>query len=364
VDTAVAAMKEGAQEYMVKPCNPNELSLLVERVLRVQSLQRENLLLRKKLEKQYTFHGMTSKNATMHEIFELVRNVGRLKSTVLIQGESGTGKEMVARAIHACSDRADRPFVAVPCTALAETLLETELFGHERGAFTGAVERKQGKFEQAHGGTLLLDEIGDITPKLQVELLRVLQERRFFRVGGSDEIAVDVRVIAASNRNLQEAVEGGTFRDDLFYRLNVVAIHLPPLRERIEDVPLLARTLLGRISADVGKEVTGLTDAALRLLVGYDWPGNVRELENAVERAVAVAQDAVLDEEDFAFLHRRTGAWTPPPEMTLRDVERRVIETALRRAAGNVTAAAESLGIDRSTLYDKLKRYGIRRADR
>jgi len=364
VDTAVTAMKEGAQDYVVKPCNPNELTRIVERQLKIRNLQRENLLLRKKLEKQYSFHDMTSKNATMHDIFELVRNVARLRSTVLIQGESGTGKEMVARAIHECSDRADRPFVAVPCTALAESLLETELFGHERGAFTGAVDRRKGKFEQADGGTILLDEIGDISPKLQVELLRVLQERRFFRVGGQEEVEVDVRVIAASNVNLQDAVSAGSFRDDLFYRLNVITIHIPPLRERVEDIPLLARRFIERISAELGKEVTGVSDASLRLLARYEWPGNVRELENAIERAIVVAREPVLQEDDFAFLVQRVedrAGWTPPPDMSLRDIEQRVVETALRRAAGNVKAAAQVLGIDRSTLYDKIKRYGIER---
>jgi DNA-binding NtrC family response regulator len=364
VDTAVAAMKEGAEDYLVKPCNPQELSLLVERILKVRNLQRENQLLRRQLAKQNSFQDMTSKSPSMHDIFELVRNVARLRSTVLIQGESGTGKEMVARAIHASSDRAEKPFLAVPCTALAETLLETELFGHERGAFTGAVDRRKGKFEQADGGTILLDEIGDISPKLQVELLRVLQERRFFRVGGSEEIAVDVRVIAASNVNLQEAVHLGNFRDDLFYRLNVITIHIPPLRERVEDIPLLTREFLERISAELGKEVVDVSEASLRLLASYEWPGNVRELENAVERAIIVAREPVLQEEDFAFLVQRQeerAGWTAPPDMTLREIEQRIIETALRRAVGNVKAAAQALGIDRSTLYDKIKRYGIQR---
>ena len=364
VDTAVTAMKEGAQEYLVKPCNPQELSILVERILKIRNLQRENQLLRRQLAGQYSFQDMTSKNPTMHDIFELVRNVAGMRSTVLIQGESGTGKEMVARAIHASSERGDKPFLAVPCTALAETLLETELFGHERGAFTGAVDRRKGKFEQADGGTILLDEIGDITPKLQVELLRVLQERRFFRVGGSEEIEVDVRVIAASNVNLQEAVHSGSFRDDLFYRLNVITIHIPPLRERVEDIPLLTRQFIERISAELGKEVVDISDASLRLLAGYEWPGNVRELENAVERAIVVAREPVLQEEDFAFLvqqQEERAGWRAPPDMTLREIEQRVIETALRRSVGNVKAAAQALGIDRSTLYDKIKRYGIER---
>ncbi len=364
VDTAVQAMKDGATEYVVKPCNPNELSLIVERILRVKNLQRENRLLRKRLTRQYEFHDMVSKNTTMHEIFDLIRNVAALKSTVLVQGESGTGKEMIARAIHVCSDRRDRPFVAVPCTALAESLLESELFGHEQGAFTGATGRRKGKFEQADGGTILLDEIGDISPKLQVELLRVLQEKRFCRVGGNDEISVDVRVIAASNVNLQDAVREGKFRDDLFYRLNVITVHIPPLRERIEDIPLLARAFVERISAEIGREVVDIDEAALRLLASYDWPGNVRELENAVERAIAISRDKILSEDDFSFLRRRAeerAGWAPPPNLPLKDIERRAIETTLDRTGGNVKAAAEVLGIDRSTLYDKIKRYDIHR---
>ena len=364
IDTAVAAIRQGAAEYVVKPCDPKEISRMVERILRLRDLQRENVLLRKRLLGQYTFHDITSKNSTMFEICELIKNVASLKTTVLIQGESGTGKELVARAIHACSDRADKPFVAVPCTALAETLLETELFGHERGAFTGAVGQRKGKFEQADGGTILLDEIGDISPKLQVELLRVLQERAFCRVGGSSEVRVDVRVIAASNVNLQEAVKAGRFRDDLFYRLNVITIHVPPLRERMEDVPLLAREFLEQVRAETGRDVAELSDGAMRLLMSYEWPGNVRELENAVERAVVVARGRTLEEHDFAWLQRRAdehASWSPPPNLTLREIEQRAIESTLQRTMGNIKAAAEALGIDRSTLYDKIKRGNLSR---
>ncbi len=363
IDTAVAAIKQGALEYLVKPCDPKDISRMVARILRLHDLQRENVLLRKRLMQQWTFHDITSKNPTMHEICELIRNVAGLRSTVLVQGESGTGKELVARAIHACSDRAEKPFVAVPCTALAETLLETELFGHERGAFTGAVGQRKGKFEQADGGTILLDEIGDISPKLQVELLRVLQERTFFRVGGSDEVKVDVRVIAASNVNLDEAVKAGRFRDDLFYRLNVITIHLPPLRERMEDVPLLARQFTERVAAELGKEVDGISDAAMRMLMNYGWPGNVRELENAIERAIVTSHGKTLEPQDFQWLLRKAedSSWAPPPNLTLRDIEQRAVESALQRTMGNVKAAAESLGIDRSTLYEKIKRYGLGR---
>jgi DNA-binding NtrC family response regulator len=365
VDTAIAAMKEGAQEYVVKPCHPQEISLLVERIIRVKNLERENVILRRKLNRQYRFHDLVSKSPRMAEIFDLVREVASQRSTVLIQGESGTGKELVARAIHFSGDRGELPFVAVSCAALAETLLESELFGHEKGSFTGALAQRKGKFEMADGGTLFLDEIGDISPKLQVDLLRVLQERRFFRVGGTEEIAVDVRVIAATHRDLATDVREGRFRDDLYYRLNVINIHLPPLRERREDVPLLAQEFLDRLAHELGREVTGISEEALRLLMDHDWPGNVRELENAIERALVSCKSGVLGVEDLAFLSRATGASgtapSLPPGLTLQDVEKQYIAATLARLAGNVKAAAEALGIDRSTLYEKIKRYEIPR---
>ncbi len=364
VDTAITAMKEGAQEYVVKPCHPQEISLLVERIIRVKNLQRENAILRRKLTRQYRFHDLVSKNPRMAELFELVREVASQRSTVLIQGESGTGKELVARAIHYSGERSTRPFVAVSCAALAETLLESELFGHERGAFTGALAQKKGKFELADGGTLFLDEIGDISPKLQVDLLRVLQERRFFRVGGTSEIEVDVRVIAATHRDLLAEVRAGRFRDDLFYRLNVIAVHLPPLRERREDVPLLAQEFLDRLSHELGREVSGLSDEALRVLIDHDWPGTVRELENAVERALVTCKNGVLTAEDFAFLRRTAPGAEPlglPAGLTLQEIERRYITATLQRLQGNVKAAADALGIDRSTLYEKIRRYEIPR---
>jgi DNA-binding NtrC family response regulator len=364
VDTAITAMKEGAQEYIVKPCNPEEISLLVSRIIKVKNLQRENLILRKKLARQYTFADMVSKNSRMQEVFALVRDVADLRSTVLIQGESGTGKELVARAIHSRGSRASRPFVPVSCAALPETLLESELFGYEKGSFTGANERKKGRFELADGGTLFLDEIGDIPSKVQVELLRALQERRFFRVGGTEEVEVDVRVIAATNRDLRQAVQQGTFRDDLFYRLNVITITLPPLRERREDIPLLAREFIDRLAIEVGKEVDDISEGALKLLLDHTWPGNVRELENAIERAIVTTRSHVLLAEDLAFLAREGGqraGWTPPTDLTLDEVEKEVILATLRRTGGNVKEAATILDIDRSTLYDRLRRYGVPR---
>jgi len=366
VDTAISAMKEGAQEYIVKPFNPEEISLLVGRIINVKNLQRENIILRKKLKRQYSFQDIISKSSKMHEIFELIREVASLRSTVLIEGESGTGKELIARAIHYSGDRASKPFIGVSCAALAETLLESELFGHEKGSFTGATAQKKGKFELAGGGTIFLDEIGDISSKLQMDLLRVLQERSYYRVGGWKEIEVDVRVIAATNTNLQEAVYNGKFRDDLYYRLNVINIRIPPLRNRREDVPLLARSFIERLSPELGKEVVDIGEDALRTLLDYDWPGNVRELENAIERAIVTCKNKVLTSEDFTFLSRSTQErqnWTAPPNLTLHEVEKEVILATLRRTQGNLKKAAGLLGIDRSTLYDRLKKYNIPRGE-
>ena len=364
VDTAITAMKEGAQEYIVKPCNPEEISLLVNRIIKVKNLQRENTILRKKLSRQYHFQDVISKNARMREILDLATEVASLRSTVLIQGESGTGKELVARAIHNSGDRASKPFVAVSCAALAETLLESELFGHEKGAFTGAAQQKAGKFEMADGGTIFLDEIGDISPKLQVDLLRVLQDRSFYRVGGSEEVRVDVRVVAATHVNLLQAVAEGKFRDDLFYRLNVIEIRIPPLRERREDIPLLAQHFIERLSHELGKDIGEISEGGIKILMDYNWPGNVRELENAVERAMVTCRGHELTEDDFSFLTQNqtaSKAWVAPAGMTLQEMEKLLIVSTIERAGGNVKEAAVLLGIDRSTLYEKIKRYEIAR---
>jgi DNA-binding NtrC family response regulator len=364
VDTAITAMKEGAQEYIVKPCNPEEISLLVSRIIKVKNLQRENVILRKKLSRQYSFQDMIGKSPKVLEVFQLVRDVANLRSTVLIQGESGTGKELIARAIHFSGDRARQPFVGVSCAALAESLLESELFGHEKGSFTGATGQKKGKFELADGGTLFLDEIGDISPKIQIALLRVLQERTFYRVGGNEEVRVDVRVIAATNRDLEQAVKDGRFRDDLFYRLNVITLKIPPLRERREDIPLLAESTVERVARELGKEVGGISDAALAVLMNQEWPGNVRELENVIERAIVVCRGSVLTEEDFAFLHRPAAAAAPgasAKRMTLEEIENQAIVTMLQETHGNIKEAAAILGVDRSTLYDRIKKFGLPR---
>jgi DNA-binding NtrC family response regulator len=364
VDTAVSAMKEGADEYLVKPCNPEEISLLIERLVRCKVLQRENSYLRKKLEGSYGLADLVGRNPGMLELFATIREVADLRSTVLIEGESGTGKELVARAVHRCSARAEAPFVVVSCAALTETLLESELFGHERGAFTGALARRLGKFEQADGGTIFLDEVAGISPKLQMDLLRVLQERRFYRVGGTVEIAVDVRVIAASNRDLSDLVEQGTFRDDLYYRLNVLSLRVPPLRERRDDIPLLARDFIRQQAAETGKPVRDLTEGALAVLLEHDWPGNVRELENAVARATATSQGELLTEAGFDFLHRamrRSRTWQPPVDLPFHEVERQVLEAVLEHTGGNIKRSAEILELDRTTVYEKIKKYGLRR---
>jgi DNA-binding NtrC family response regulator len=363
VDTAIAAMKEGAQEYIVKPCNPEEISMLVDRIIKVKNLQRENTILRKKLTRQYKFHDIISKNARMQEILQLTRDVASLRSTVLVRGESGTGKELIARAIHYSGDRASKPFVAISCAALAETLLESELFGYEKGSFTGAESRKRGKFEMAEGGTIFLDEIGDISPKTQVDLLRVLQERSFYRLGGSEEVRVDVRVIAATKVDLQQAVREGRFRDDLYYRLNVIEICIPPLRERREDIPLLAEHFLDRLSHELGKAGLELSPGGLKCLMDYDWPGNVRELENALERAIVTCRGRVLGEEDFSFLTAvmERCECVIPSNLSLQELERLAITATIQRTQGNIKEAAGILGIDRSTLYEKIKRYEIPR---
>ena len=364
VDTAITALKEGAQEYIVKPCNPEEISLLVDRIIKVKNLQRQNILLRKKLTRQYRFHDILSKNPKMYDIFQLIRDIASLKSTVLIQGESGTGKELVARAIHYSGDRAKKPFISVSCAALAETLLESELFGYEKGAFTGANSQKKGKFELADGGTIFLDEIGDISPKLQMDLLRVIQEKMFYRVGGSQELKVDVRIIAATNKDLLKAVNAGQFREELFYRLNVINIQIPPLCERREDIPLLARHFIEQLAHELEKNVTDITENAMRMLIDYNWPGNVRELENTIERALVTCKTNVLSEEDFTFLSKtreRKESWSVPTDQSLQNVEKLVIEATLRRLDGNMKETAIVLGIDRSTLYEKIKKYNIPR---
>jgi DNA-binding NtrC family response regulator len=361
VDTAVQAMKLGAWDYLVKPFDPEELSMMLQKVTAQQALVHENQVLRDALEQRHTFRDLVSKSPAMQRVFELARSAAATSSTVLVLGESGTGKEVLARAIHAESPRAAAPFVPVSCAALTESLLESELFGHEKGAFTGALSRRKGKFEAADGGTLFLDEVGDIGPKLQLDLLRVLEDRRFHRLGGNDLVEVDVRIVAATNRDLAKAVADGSFREDLFYRLNVIPIVLPPLRDRREDLPLLVDRFLERLEVELKKPLEGVSADALAALMRATWRGNVRELRNVLERGAVVARTPVLQLEDLGL-----GAEAPPQAAngalpTLEEVERRAVAAALASTGGNVTQAAKALGIDRVTLYNKMHKHGIAR---
>lgn len=357
VDTAVQALKQGAYDYLTKPIDPDELSHTVEKALEHRRARRENVQLRECLEEIFPATRMIGKSQAMQHVEELVEMVAPTPATVLITGESGTGKEIVARAIHAASPRRHMPMVVIHCGALTETLLESELFGHEKGAFTGAQVRKKGKFELAEGGTVFLDEIADISLRTQTDLLRVLQEREIVRVGGNETTRVDFRCIAATNKDLRGMVDAGTFRPDLFYRLNVVSIELPPLRQRKDDIPLLIDHFLQKFSASMNRPVPELAPDAMSLLLNYDWPGNVRELENAIERALVIRRGARVEAGDFPF------QLAQPPKSngrSLDEVERGHIEGVVRQTAGNLSQAARILHIDRTTLYNKLRRYGLR----
>ncbi len=360
VETAVNAMKLGAFDYLVKPFDPEELTLMVQKIVAQQNLVRENVILRKVLKREYRFRDLVSKSTAMHGVFELVKTVAKSPSTVLVLGESGTGKDVLARAIHAESPRSLRPFVAVSCAALTETLLESELFGYEKGAFTGANARREGKFEAANGGTLFLDEIGDIGPKLQLDLLRVLEERRVTRVGGTDSFPVDVRVIAATNRDLERAVAEGSFRDDLFYRLNVIRVVLPPLRDRREDIPLLVERFIEQLRVEMKKDVFGVTHEAMALLMAHSWPGNVRELKNVLERGFVVAQGREIEARDLGLSIAPAIGHGPAHPASLEEVEKHHVALVLEQTGGNVTQAARILDIDRVTLYNKIKKYNLR----
>jgi DNA-binding NtrC family response regulator len=360
VDTAVRAMKLGAADYLVKPFDPEELSLLMQKVVAQQHLVRENVVLRKALKNEHRFRDLVSKSPAMQRVLELAQVAARSNSTILILGESGTGKEVVARAIHAESGRGDGPFVAISCAALTETLLESELFGHEKGAFTGAIARRKGKFEIANGGTLFLDEVGDISPKLQLDLLRALEDRKFHRVGGSETIEVDVRVIAATNRDLRKAVADGSFREDLYYRLDVIQVRLPPLRERKEDIPMLVEEFLERLGAEL-QRVLRVSPDTMATLLAHDWPGNVRELRNVLERGAVVAQGDVIRPEDLGLGGAGSPCAAAAALSSLDEVEKRHIAEVLSRCSGNVSQSARVLGIDRVTLYNKIKKYHLKR---
>ena len=362
IKSAVKAMKQGAFDYITKPFNLEELEVVVDKYFEYQNLVDENIYLRSELDKRLSFDNIVGNSAPMQRVFESIRMVSRSKATVLIQGASGTGKELVARAIHYNSDRKLGPFITTNCAALPEGLVESELFGHEKGAFTGAIKLTKGRFELADGGTILLDEISEISPGLQAKLLRVIQEREIERVGGGKPIPVDVRIISTTNRDLKKAIEEGKFREDLFYRLNVVPIYLPPLSERRDDVPLLVRHFIKHFSKENSLPVKSVTEDAMRMLVQRRWQGNVREIENCIERAVVMSgpKTETLDTAHFFFEEQIGSAELPHAEkkpITLFDAEKNLIMRTLRENADNRTKTAEILGISVRTLRNKLNEY-------
>jgi two-component system, NtrC family, response regulator AtoC len=363
VEMAVEAMKQGATDFMTKPINLDRLEMLLERILKSKQVELENARLREQLDAKYGMENIIGRSAPMQEVFDTIRQVAASRATVLIQGESGTGKELVAKAIHQLSPRSSGPFVAVHCAALSQNLLESELFGHEKGAFTGAMERRAGRFEKADGGSLFLDEIGEIDSNVQVKILRALEERQVERVGGDIPVNVDTRLIAATNRDLKAMVDEGEFREDLFYRLYVVVITLPPLRERRDDVQLLLYHYLEQFKKENGSSIEAFTPAAVDLLTSYDWPGNIRELRNLVERMVVLASSTVLDVKDIPSQIRACvqggGEVRIDAELTVDEMEKRMILQALEKTKGNRTKAAEKLGISRRTLHRKLNEYAI-----
>jgi len=371
VDTAVEAMKLGAYNYISKPFNNAEIILTVKRGLEIQSLTREVETLRKVVRTRYSINNIIGKSAGMQEVFKSIGRVAPTNTTVLIQGESGTGKELVAKAIHYNSIRSQGPMVNLNCAAIPEGLLESELFGHEKGSFTGAVNRQKGKFELAAGGTIFLDEISEMSPNLQAKLLRVLQDREFQRVGGMQPIMADVRVIAASNKDLSESIREGRFREDLYYRLNVVQISIPPLRDRREDIPLLVDHFISRCNEETGKQVQQVSEDALSRLSVYAWPGNVRELENAVERAVVMGQGGVIMSEDLPVSLQGLNAGAAVPVLGIKGgslkemmegVEADILQNALDDTGWNRVKTAEKLKMSRKALIYKIEKYGLKQS--
>jgi len=354
VETAVAALKNGAYDYVTKPLDPDEIAHLVKKALAHRHTEKENVLLRETVAEVARPEEIVGESTAMAKLFDAIETVGPTDATVLITGESGTGKELVARAVHHASPRRFHPLVVIHCGALTETLLESELFGHEKGAFTGAQYRKKGKFEIAEGGTVFLDEIGDISLKTQTDLLRVLQEHEIVRVGSNQPIKVDFRCVAATNKDLEKLIEEGKFRPDLFYRLNIFRIELPPLRERRDDIPMLVNHFVRKFSLQMNKKINRVAPGAMDLLQQQPWMGNVRELENAVERAMVVAQEPEIKEQDFAF----KAAVPNGTSKSLDEIEKAHILRVLESAGWNRTRAAEILEIDRVTLHHKIKKYG------
>lgn len=369
IDAAVEAMRHGAFDYITKPFANDELILSVRKAVQLAQAQRKYSLLSENLEQRYGLHQIIGRSKAMRRVLEMVDRAAPSKSTVLITGESGTGKELIAKAIHFTSPRKKWPFISVNCMALNPGVLESELFGHEKGSFTGAIARKRGRFELAHGGTLFLDEIGELSQELQVKLLRVLQERNFERVGGTDQINVDIRIVVASNKDLQASVQAGEFREDLFYRLNVVQIPLPALRERREDIPLLAAHFLKKYAEDNASPVKGFTADAIDYLMAYEWPGNVRQLENVVERCVVMAGEEVIRVEDLPpeikdeEAQFKSAVDLLPPRLNLADTLEKIEAALIRRALAQShfvqVKTADMLGISKSLLQYKLKKYKL-----
>ncbi len=361
VENAVEAMRSGAYDFLTKPLNLDRLSLLVKRALQSRELVLHNRELEQEAEKRKSFEHIIGKSPAMLKLFDVVKRVAPTKASVLITGESGVGKELIANALHNLSTRKDNPIIKVHCAALAETILESELFGHEKGAFTGAVSRKRGRFELAHGGTIFLDEIGEINQSVQIKILRVLQEKRFERVGGEETIEVDVRVITATNRDLEKEIAEGRFREDLFYRLNVVRIHVPPLRERKDDLPLMISAFVREFAEENGKVIESIDPKARQALYAYDWPGNVRQLRNCIESAVVMTTGTVITLDELPPSIRDMDdlpAITIPVGSTMADAEREIILQTLAAQNGNKSRTAEVLGIGRKTLHRKLDEYG------
>lgn len=363
IETAIEAMRRGAFHYVIKPFKLAEMSVNVDRALEHRKLQRDNTALRHEIKRGWSMNGILGKSSGMKEVFDLVARVSQATANVLVSGESGTGKEMVARAIHDSGPRAKKPFVAINCTAIPETLLESELFGHAKGSFTGAIQRKRGLFEEADGGTLFLDEIGDMNPQLQAKLLRVIQEKKVRAVGENTDKPVDVRIVAATHKDLKAAIKDGRFREDLYYRLSVIPIVIPPLRHRKEDIPLLAEHFLKKYAATNNLKIKGFTRRATQKLVGLRWDGNVRELENVIERAVVLASGSLIDEGDIPSPDTAnaeqffSGAIQDFP--TVEQLEKRYIQVILDKTAGRKDKAAQILGFNRRTLYRKEREYGL-----
>jgi len=362
IENAVEAMRNGAYDFITKPLNIDKLSLIVKRALENSSLKRQNRELLNQLKKKYSFEYIIGKSAPMKKVFETIELVAPSRANVLVTGESGTGKEMIADAIHHHSPRREKSYIKVHCAALPESLLESELFGHEKGSFTGAIARKRGRFELANLGTIFLDEIGEISLQTQVKLLRVIQEREFERVGGEERIKVDVRIISASNRNLKDEIERGNFREDLYYRLNVVSIHVPPLRERPDDIPLMVHKFIEEFSKENNREIEGITNGALQALMSYKWPGNVRELRNVIESIVVLTKARIITEQDLpvgVLSKDEKSSLKIPVGVSLADAEKQLIMFTLEYTGGNKTKASEVLKIGRKTLHRKLSEYGI-----